>query len=378
MSESVDWEYERNRISLCQNETYLMSAAAGILHPDALQASKDFLDQLHEHGDKYWELNVAALEETRLLAAELLNSKPEEVCFVSSSSLAISLAAQLLKSKGFHRFFSFKEEFPTTTLPFLNAGFQSHFVESENYAHEWSRLTHEHNKKSVIALSSVESLTGFSHPVDLVSKYAQEENCPLLVNATQSLGVKVLDAKDIPFVCASIHKWLMAGFGLSIFKLDQKYLDAPLPVYGWLSQKDPWKFFDHQVDPVEEARVFELGCAPLLQILSLRAVLKWIKKIGGVSVIEKKISDLVQYTYSRAEDLGFSPRYKFSEERRSSLVFFPVEDAEAAEKFMIERKIHISARAGNLRVAIHWFNNRKDIDHFFEAYSSFVKSKTLK
>ena len=78
----MNWDTERNRLPLCRTETYLMSAAAGILHPDALEVSKNFLDQLHQQGDKCWELNVVAMDEVRVLAAQLLNSKPEEICFV--------------------------------------------------------------------------------------------------------------------------------------------------------------------------------------------------------------------------------------------------------------------------------------------------------
>jgi len=350
-----------------------MSAAAGILHPDALEVSKNFLDQLHQQGDKCWELNVVAMDEVRVLAAQLLNSKPEEICFVSSSSMAFSLAAQLLKNKGHRKFFSFREEFPTSTLPFINAGLEPEFATTDGFSHDWNQILKSHDEKSPIVLSSVESLTGFSHPIEVVNSFASEKGVPLLVNATQSLGVIPLDASKIPFVCASIHKWLMSGFGLSIFKVRQDYLDDPLPVYGWLSQKDPWKFFEHKVEPLREARVFELGCPALLQIFSLGAVLKWIQKMGGVSAIWSRVKELVEYTYSRSIELGLSPRHLFPTENRSSLIFFPVNDVGAAEKSLADQGIYVSARSENLRVAIHWYNNKDDIDRFLAAYSKLIK-----
>lgn len=362
------WEDLRKRLPVCEKASYLMSASAGPLHPDALERSQAFQYQLHQYGDICWEEFLEEEENVRKKVASLLKVSPQEIAFLGSTSLAMNAFAQLLKNKfgSQQKVMTMEDEFPSTTLGWLHHGFEVNYCASEKGMYSVQNFQ-KSGPADILLSSHVQYGTGFRQNIEDLRQYSQENNQILVLNATQSMGAFSIDGSQVDLMCASIHKWLMAGFGLAVVKISSKYL-SDLPWVGWLSQKDPWHLYNDRLNLLNEARALELGCSPLLQIISLGAVLDWIEKVGGVEKISKRILELTQYARNRLLEEGIPLHYCFPDSCGSGILAVSCNRAGEYEKKLAEKQVYISARGNSLRLALHCFNTEEDIEAFIEAF----------
>jgi cysteine desulfurase/selenocysteine lyase len=213
----------------------------------------------------------------------------------------------------------------------------------------------------------VQYCTGYKQDVQDFVELKTKHNLIGVLNVTQALGAFEVDASQIDFLCGSIHKWLMAGIGLSLAKIGEEYLEH-LPLAGWLSQNDFFGMRNNVLDEVHEAKALELGCGPFVLVFSVGAVIKWIKENGGVKAIEERILLLVDYAKKRFSEENLSLIYNFKTANQSGILMLESKNAEQTEKDLVEKKVFVSARGKGLRVAIHYYNTEEDIENFIRAF----------
>lgn len=68
--------------------------------------------------------------------------------------------------------------------------------------------------------------------LNVVGKVCREKSIPLIVDATQALGIYPCSVKHIQptMMCASVHKWLRSPSGQSLVYLDPSVVDTWLPL----------------------------------------------------------------------------------------------------------------------------------------------------
>jgi selenocysteine lyase/cysteine desulfurase len=370
----MSFEELRQKMPAVNKQTYLMAAAASPLHPDAYQRSCDFQKELFETGDIHWEDHLNEMESVRDLTAQMLKVESKEIAFVSSSSFAMNLFALTVKErckkygKALPRVLTTEDEFPSSTIGWLKHGFEVDFVPSVEGTYPKDHIEKFIKPETGVLVSSyVEYCTGFRQSINDLVNLKKKHNLILTLNATQALGVFPLDVSEVDFVCGSVHKWLMSGIGLCVTKISKDYLED-LPLAGWLSQNDFFSMRNNILDEIHEAKALELGCGPFLQIFSVGSTLSWISKNGGFEASTKRVLSLVDYAKKCFKEESIPLLFNFDEDHQSGILMIESKNAAEEELKLIEKKVFVSARGKGLRVAIHFYNNEKDIDNFIAEF----------
>jgi selenocysteine lyase/cysteine desulfurase len=369
---SPNWEMERAQFPAAQNQTYLLTAAAGPLSQAAWKAYQEHYSELLEHGDIHWLKTLEEIEETRREIVPFIDAHNEsEIAFTSNTSLAMNLLAMtfkelLLRQKKPLSVLTCKEEFPSTTLAWIHHGFQVNQVSAVDLEKTLSL-----SPPSITLTSAVQYGTGFRQDLDILGDICHRSQSYLIVNATQSLGafpVRTVHS-GITALAASCHKWMCCGFGLSLMFLDEKlHQEARWPLAGWLGVRKPMNMDNFHVDLAQTARAFELGVPPIATIAALRSQMKELSRIGAES-ISQRILELSEYLVEEIQDklpsveiLSKRARKGDTNTINSGIVLLRVPNAEKLLHYLAENNIHVSFRQGGLRIATHFFNNRSDID----------------
>ena len=126
----TDWQKIRDEFPVCKKYVYLNPAGGSPVSLSAANAGKQFYDEMLEFGDTYWDTWLERTENVRQSLADFIGASREEIGFTTNTSHGMNLVAQFLKDKG--AILTMRDEFPSTTFPWLNQGTQIKFVEPVN------------------------------------------------------------------------------------------------------------------------------------------------------------------------------------------------------------------------------------------------------
>lgn len=202
-------------------KVYFDNAATTPIHPKVLEKMRPYLTEnfgnassIHSFGR---EARVA-IEESRELIADFINSNPSEIYFTSGgteannfvvfgiakSELAESERNHLITSKAEHHsvYDSFLELSKNSfTVKFLN-------VENDSIIKEESLIQNINSKTSLISLMHVNNETGAISPVEHFSSLLKQNNIFFHTDSVQSFGKFKFDVKSsgADSITASAHK----------------------------------------------------------------------------------------------------------------------------------------------------------------------------
>jgi selenocysteine lyase/cysteine desulfurase len=222
-------------------------------------------------------------------------------------------------------------------------------------------MTHQ---TGVIALSHVQFSNGFR--VDPEALGTIKGRHALVVNASQALGAFEIDVKrmKIDALCATGHKWMLAGYGSGFVYLSRELLAQSLPrSIGWLSVEHPFDMRNDEFRPRHDtaARV-ELGCPHFAGIFSLGASIDLINEIGAGN-IQARVLELNRLLTDRlAENKWqvFSPIQ--NEIARSAETLVEVHNPAKVVQHLFRHGVVVTEKPQGIRVATHFFNNEEDLE----------------
>ncbi len=275
----------------------------------------------------------------------------------------MSYVALMLKGKG--SVVTMDDEFPSSTLPWINQGFCLNFAMPENKIYSAQIIDKYVDKNTKILVTShVQSFTGFRQDLEKVGKYCKDKDLIYVVNATQSIGALPIDVKkaNIDFLVFSSVKWLMTGEGIGAIYISKKWHNrVKWPIAGWLAMNDTEKFDNRHLGFKNSASALEIGAQPIHSILALGKSIDFVEGLG-VSNIEKRLSSLTDYLLLKLSDLKLATVSDKNKKYRSSIISVKMENAKDVAQQLLEKKIIVSERKGVLRISLHIYNNKKDID----------------
>ncbi len=256
-------------------------------------------------------------------------------------------------------------EFPVTTLPWMHRRIPVHRLPAVNgevtIEGISSAMTHE---TGVIALSHVQFSNGFR--IDLQAVGEMKGRHAFVVNASQSAGAFAIDVKRmrIDALCATGHKWMLAGYGSGFVYLSRELLDQSLPrSIGWLSVEQPFDMRNDEFRPRHDtaARV-ELGCPHFAGIFSLGTSVDLIKEISAEQ-IQSRVLGLNRLLTSRLAEDGWEVLSPLQNEAfRSAETLVRVEKPGEVVRQLFRRGVVVTEKPEGIRVATHFFNNEDDIE----------------
>jgi cysteine desulfurase/selenocysteine lyase len=363
-----DWAGVRAEFPVTETYAYLNSAGAGPVSRRVAEAAGQFYRETMESGDRLWEVWLARREQARAHIARLINAEPDEVAFTTNTSSGMNLIVDALEGAG--RVVSCELEFPVTTLPWLHRGAHVHFVKArEGVVSAEEVLAAAGAERSVICLSHVQYSNGLRMPVEEIG--GNKGPHVFVVNASQSAGVFPIDVKRmrIDALCATGHKWMLAGYGSGFVYLSRELLDESRPrAVSWLSVEDPFAMRNdsYRLRPDAAARS-ETGCPHFGGIFALGEAARRLLEIGPERV-ERRALELNRRMTESLSAAGWEVLSPLGDEAwRSAETLVRAEDPRAAVRNLSRQRVAVTIKPEGFRAATHFFNDDSDITRLVAA-----------
>lgn len=363
---------------------YLNAAAASPVPKPVGDAVRAHVERTVERGDTDFPRWLEQRDELRARMAKHIGASDRDVAFLPSTSVGFSVIATILKRRGIEQVVTLETEFPSTAIPFLNAGIELRAAmprKDGSYAAEdiESACT---PKTGAIAVSIVQFASGFRVDLDAMRKIAHDRKLVLCLNAAQALGHVPIDVAGADFVCGACHKWFMAGYGAAIFFARPEWLDGPLPLSGWLSV-DPevrWQTFggaqiekDNNVVVARGARVrheapsLEAGGGIWSLYPGIAAAMTIHESVGAANVLAHDLR-LQAMLREGLRKRGFSANAPDDPAVASGITVVPVSDPHAAVRALLGKGILTTPRGPGVRISTHVYNDETDVERLLAAW----------
>jgi selenocysteine lyase/cysteine desulfurase len=347
--------------------TYLNTAAEGISPRcvgDALQTY--WHDKLQ--GMRGRDAHYAQVEGCREVAARWVGLQPDEVSFCSCSSEAYNLLATALDAHAPDEVIITDLDFPAGATPWLCATAPPvvrlwRARDGALCLEDLLALLNERTKLVQVSLVSFYNGFRFDWPPvrDLVRRRAPA--ALLSVDLTQALGRIALDCADADCLIASSYKWTLGVHGGCIVGIPRaRATRLTTHAGGWFHLKNA---FDadrfERATAKEGAPSFAVGMPNFPAIYALNASLRYLEGIG-VAAISRHADPLVWRANEGLIELGLTPMAPLQARLPTGIVAFQHPRSAEIHAVLEKENIHVMHHAGRLRIAIHGYNTREDVE----------------
>lgn len=364
---AVDWGRLREEFPALAQWTFLNTATYGQTPQRAYGAVEAHFRRRDELacGDFLTWFDDA--DRIRGLLGKLVNCAAEDIAFLPTTALALSLLLGGIEWKRGDRVVTLTHEFPTNIYgPALLAERGVEFVEVP-WEEFWGAISHASTR--LVALSTVSYSTGFRPPLEEIAEACRRRGILLYVDGTQSVGALRIDVARIQpaMLAVDAYKWMLTpnGAGFVYVSPETRAWLKPQAI-GWRSHWD-WRSVDQlhhgapQFSP--HAERYEGAMLPFPMLYALGAVTELLLEVG-LEAIEQRVLALAGLLRRELRGLGAEV-----DEQASPIVTarWAGRDARALARELRERRILVSARHGRLRVSPHFYNNESDLETLLRA-----------
>ncbi|MEE4541798.1 aminotransferase class V-fold PLP-dependent enzyme [Streptomyces sp. V4-01] len=209
---------------------------------------------------------------------------------------------------------------------------------------------------ALVAVSTAQSADGRVADLAAISAAARAYGARMLLDGTQSVGWLPVDPDACDYLVCHGYKWLLSPHGACFLTVREGLEPTLSPAFaGWYCADDPW---ESCYGPVERlapgARRFDTRPA-YLSYVGAAASLSLVEEIGVPAIHAHDVA-LAARLRDGLSALGHTPL-----PGASAIVAVPGMPADAADR-LAAAGIRCSARAGNLRFALHLYNRASDVD----------------
>ncbi len=220
---------------------------------------------------------------------------------------------------------------------------------------------HVDKRTRIVSVAWVSHMNGFRHDMRPIADLAHAHGALFYADAVQAAGMIEIDvqAAGVDALCSGSYKWLMSEFGVAPFFVSAKAIERiqtdRIGEFSVVSAQP-----DHRYELVKSARKFEGTSRAFGAVAQLQASLAYLEKVG-VARIEEHAVGLARQLHEGLTKQGH--KVSTPAGNRSSIVAFacgkPVADIRAAFQ---ARKIEVTARGGQVRIAPALFNTADEIE----------------
>jgi cysteine desulfurase / selenocysteine lyase len=364
----MDWSEIRKQFPVLEKYVYLNPAGGSPMSLMAADAGKRYFDEMVAEGDVPFESWLERADETREKVARLIGAAPRNIAFTLNTSSAMNHLALMLKGHG--EVLTMRDEFPSSTVPWINQGCTVRFIGpvKHTYPIDWIEK-HITPETKILVSSVVQYCTGFRQDMEALGDLCRRHNLIFVANATQAIGVMPIDVKNENIDCMAFSglKWTTSGYGAGVVYISDKILGTcKLPVAGWQSVESPGLMENETFQLKQEASVLEAGCTHFPSVFALGGALDLILTIGS-DKIHQRVLELNRLLQQKIEGAGL-PVISFKDEKhRSGITIIKTRNAKTIKEKLLAQNIFVAARGEGIRVSVSFFNNEHDIETFIAA-----------
>lgn len=357
------WSKIRNDFPVFRNYVYLQTQGGGPISNSLIEETNKRLIELSINGSDIcneWDVSIAKAKGN---LAKLISCSVTNLAFIPNTSFAMNTLAYSLNNK--FNVLTFKDDFPNSSLPWINRGYNVDFVKSDsngNIRLEDIKASITSDTKILIT-SHVMYRSGFKQDLKELGELCKLKDIIFIVDATQSFGVFDINVNDLNIDVLMFHgyKWLNSGFGIGgMYVSNQILQEYKKPFLGFTSVN----YLSEQHDTTSyeiknNASAYELGKTPYLNILMLGFMLQKINAIG-IPNIENRVLGKVLYLLNKCRENSIEIVSDFESSKLSGIVNIK---AYGLTKTDLKKKgIIVRSDADIITIGIHYYNNESDID----------------
>jgi cysteine desulfurase / selenocysteine lyase len=374
-----DESLRRQEFPVCQEKVYLAHAAVCPLPARVVGALQRYLEQVIR-GGQFEYLHAAAEEGARTLAAQLLGAKAGEIAFIPSTSAGLSMVAAGLDWKPGDGVVLPQGDFPSNVHPWRELARRGVRVKAIPSTADGAITVEDvaaalDDRTRLVALSSVHYATGAWTDIDAVGAFLLERGVLFCVDAIQSFGALPLSVRNVDFLAADAHKWMLGPQGMGIlFVRSERFRELHPPLVGWKSVVANKDFTDQRLEFPDTARRYEPGSLNALGIIGIHAALGLLAEVG-IEAIASRLSALRARLLAGLEAKGYSIVGDRAQARPSGITSFQHrtgDDTIALHRSLDQRAIVTSLRddpKGNkcIRIAPHFYTSDAEIESLLQS-----------
>ncbi len=388
-TQPMSFERFREGFPALRDQTYLSICDKAILHDDVRAAVDIFLDRYAaaSANRKDHELYVA---EARKKFARLMNAPEGTIAAIRNVSDGVnSFAWALPWREGDNLVITAEAEHPNNVYPWLRMskrGIEIRCVPAlpDGRLDIDAMIEAIDGRTRLMTCSSVTFAPGHRSDLRRLGEACRKRDVFFLVDGVQSSGIlrHDLSAEPIDGFVTSTSKGLLGlyGFGFLyaapgwIGRLEPAYLSRPAVMQEAMDDHSTMGGFEYQLQP--DSRRFEVGSFNVTATYAADRSLDLLWSLGPAQ-IEKRVLTLTSMLHERLTAAGFPPAVPGKGPQQSHILTLGVLDAgghsfstdpliEPLSNHLVSCKVAHTIRRGQLRFAIHGYNNEADIERAAE------------
>jgi selenocysteine lyase/cysteine desulfurase len=365
----------RDHFPIFKDKVYINSCSYAALSNEVEAAFLRYLKDRHVKGAD-WVDWCDRLERVRVLFAELLSSKVNEIAVTTSASASLSAVSSSLDLSGP------RKKIVTTDLAFPTEAHAWHALKKHG-----AEVVHVKEKDGMIDLADLERVVdqntllvavplfcyrnGAIADIAAVRDIARKNGSMILVDAYQGVGAVPIDVNDwdVDFIVGGSLKYLLSTAGVGFLYVREDLITKSRPTQtGWFAQEDIHAMLIHDNIPAKSARRFEQGTPSVPNLYAVEGGLQMILEIG-VPNIRRHVAMLNERLKKGIREIGGKLMSPLDPEKHGAMITVASTDEYALVAALAKAGIIASCRDGNLRISAHFYNNNDDIEAVIAALS---------
>jgi cysteine desulfurase/selenocysteine lyase len=371
-------ELRRHEFPVVRDKAFLAHAAVCALPRRVSEAMRDQCARA-ELDDQEETFPAAQFRRARELAAQLLGAQPGEIAFVGPTSLALSFVAAGLPFRKGDNILVYFDDYPSNVYPWMALAQKGIEVRLLNIR-EYGRIRavdvagQIDEQTRLVALASCHFVAGWRIELEAIGKILHDRKILFCVDAIQTLGAFPTGGKNIDFLAADAHKWLLGPCGAGILFVSQAAQGKLQPlVHGWHNVRCPGFVAQEKMVYLPDARRYEAGTANLAGLAGLSAAMELLLEVG-VENIAQELLRKRKWLAPALQEKGFTVLQASAPEANASGILSfhrPGNDMAALHRKLMSARIHASLRvdrAGQqyVRVSPHFYNTDAELHRLLE------------
>ena len=367
----MDWNPIRRLFVATQTQAYLNTATYGPGPRTTVERVEESV-RAWQAGRGDWREWEAAGARSRELFGRLIGARADDVALLPTLAIGAGLVAAGLRARPNANLVVGEAEFRSNLFPWLmqeRRGFEIRAVPFREGGPRVEDVVQRiDGNTALVALSSVQSASGFRLDVSAVAAACRANGARLFVDGTQSVGALAFDAADVDFLGVAAYKWLLAPRGAAFLYIAPERRAELEPVFaGWTAPADVHaSYYGGPLELADDASRFDASLAWIAWV-GLAPSLELIDKLG-IGAIEARVMALAAMFREGARALGLD--VSGTPEGDSQIVSVAVPDPEALARTLIDAKVVAAVRDRYLRVSFHFFNDESDVERVLRALGS--------
>ncbi|MEQ8322505.1 MAG: aminotransferase class V-fold PLP-dependent enzyme [Rhodospirillales bacterium] len=377
-------------------QTYVNVSARGLLPACARQAIDELLDARMAGGDKEYMFEIVA--RARRKFAKHIGAHEDEIAITKNISDGLNaIAAAIPWRKGDKVILCSALEHPNNVYPWLlqamRHGVELVDVPPDGRAMPVRRMTELVDARTrVVTLSTVTFGTGYRSSTALLSEACRAVGTILLVDAAQSAGILQTDVsrEGIDALVTSTQKGLLGLYGMGFLYCRRKYAEQLVP--ATLARFGVDVEAEHEAAMgskdftfAKGARRFDLGNYNFIAAAAVERSLDLIDSVR-VGNIEHHVCALAERLTAGLQEIGLDTNETGETMAHIVTVGEPGEIHDktgnpllnALYQHLVENKVNLSIRKGQLRFSMHMYNTSDDIERILDLTAGFPSLSELK